>query len=236
MEATQPVPSQPEQRKVIVVAIPGQHIHQRTVMSLFGATSFLTQHGFDVVLSSGYDPNIYFARGKCLGGMVNPMQGIDQPLFGGKLAYDYIMWIDSDIVFNGEQILRLISWNYPIVSGAYILQPDNYAIVEKMDDTEFHALGHYKYVSNERRKQFLMQNPGKLMPVAYTGMGFMLVGKGVFESIGYPWFVPSVKEMPGGSKEVGSEDVSFCQAIQKQGYVVWVDLEVLVGHVKTVIF
>lgn len=47
------------------------------------------------------------------------------------------------------------------------------------------------------------------MEVAYAGMGCMLVRKGVFEAMEYPWFEPKKHEI-GECVDYSMEDVSFC--------------------------
>ncbi len=75
----------------------------------------------------------------------------------------------------------------------------------------------------------------QLLEVAYTGMGFMLVKKGVFESLDYPWFWPLWKQI-AGMRDFTMEDVGFCLSAAKKGWKVQVDTQVRVGHEKTVVF
>ena len=70
---------------------------------------------------------------------------------------------------------------------------------------------------------------GALVDVAYTGMGFMLVKKGVFESLDYPWFKPIEKRI-GDMVDFTMEDVSFCLRARERGWNVLVDTGVRVGH------
>ena len=51
----------------------------------------------------------------------NVLNGIKQKPFQGKIDYDYIMWIDSDQVFNVEMFKRLLSYDVPVVSGCYLM-------------------------------------------------------------------------------------------------------------------
>ena len=49
---------------------------------------------------------VNFARCKCAGADVR--RGKKQKPFDG-LPYDYMMWIDSDIIFNNESFEKLLS-------------------------------------------------------------------------------------------------------------------------------
>ena len=66
-------------------------------------------------------------------------------------------------------------------------------------------------------------------------MGFMLVKKGVFESLAYPWFRPLEKRI-GDMTDFTMEDVSFCLRAKEKGFKVYIDPQVRLGHEKRVIF
>ena len=77
-----------------------------------------------------------------------------------------------------------------------------------------------------------------VIDVEYTGMGWMLVKKGVFEKMEYPWFRPEMTSMditdPSGNeikvKEFTTEDVFFCRKVKEMGFKVLVDTSVVVGN------
>jgi len=73
-----------------------------------------------------------------------------------------------------------------------------------------------------------------LIRVDYTGLGFMLVKKGVFESLDYPWFRPVEKQI-GDMVDFTMEDVGFCLRAREKGFEVLVDPGIKVGHEKKVI-
>ena len=63
----------------------------------------------------------------------------------------------------------------------------------------------------------------RFISVDYSGMGWMLVKKGVIESIEYPWFAPVWQDFGNGIKGFTSADVAFCRRIKEQGYDIIVD-------------
>jgi GT2 family glycosyltransferase len=65
-------------------------------------------------------------------------------------------------------------------------------------------------------------------------MGFMLVKRGVFESLEYPWFRPIEKRI-GNMVDFTTEDVSFCLRARERGWKVLADMEVKVGHEKAIV-
>jgi hypothetical protein len=66
----------------------------------------------------------------------------------------------------------------------------------------------------------------------------MLMKKGVFESLEYPWFQPTWKEYEYNGKHIREftmEDVAFCDLIQRKGYQIFIDPEIVVGHEKMMV-
>ena len=70
--------------------------------------------------------------------------------------------------------------------------------------------------------------------VDYTGFGWVLIKKGVFENLEYPWFAPKMQVFESGSvQDMCGEDVSFCLDAKEKGYDIWCDPRIRVGHEKT---
>jgi hypothetical protein len=169
----------------------------------------------------------------CLGG--DNLRGIDQKPFGGQLDYDYIMWIDSDVVFTPDHFFKLLQDDKDITSGLYMMADNtHYATVEDWDDEFFLKHGHFQFLNRE----MVQAKQGKLFTADYTGFGWVLIKKGVFESLQYPWFQPVWTEYNINGKIVRDftmEDVAFCKMIKEKGYDVWIDPSVIVGHEKMVV-
>jgi glycosyltransferase involved in cell wall biosynthesis len=168
----------------------------------------------------------------CLGGDYS--YGVKQEPFQGKLDYDYIMWIDSDILFTPENFFSLLEHDKDIVSGLYMMADNqHYAVSENWSDDKKIQNGDFDFVTREK----LAEKDG-LFKVAYSGLGWMLVKKGVFESLEYPWFRPMWTEITDGDKiikDFASEDATFCKMVAEKGFDVWVDPKVVVGHEKKMI-
>jgi hypothetical protein len=185
-------------------------------------------NGITPILSQQYNCNIYYVRTQCLG--ADARRGANQKPFNGEIDYDYIMWIDSDIVFNFRKFIRLLNYKKDICSGLYLMQNGKqFACVKKWEEEFFRKNGHFEFLSPKD-----IQNEKSLIKVNYVGMGWMLVKRGVYESINYPWFEP-IRKTFGGVTEFTMEDVAFCHKAIEQGYDIHVDPKVIVGHEKTVI-
>jgi GT2 family glycosyltransferase len=152
----------------------------------------------------------------------------------GKLDYDYMMWIDSDIIFTPQQFQRLLDHKEDIVSGLYLMDGGNaYATVKDWNEDYFQQNGNFQFMTPDKIIPF--QKNGKLFPSVYTGFGFILIKRGVFESMRYPWFKPEFVNIRG-STDFTMEDVAWCREITKLGYKVMIDPNIIVGHEKTKIY
>ena len=81
----------------------------------------------------------------------------------------------------------------------------------------------------------LDSNESHYLPVAYTGMGWMMIRKGVVEDLKYPWFwsdLQRISSSAGPLVDMNSEDVAFCRALQAAGHQIFIDTKVRVGHQK----
>jgi hypothetical protein len=109
----------------------------------------------------------------------------------------------------------------------------HFAVSENWSDDKKIQNGDFDFVTREK----LAEKDG-LFKVAYSGLGWMLVKKGVFESLEYPWFRPMWTEITDGDKiikDFASEDATFCKMVSEKGFDVWVDPKVVVGHEKKMI-
>jgi hypothetical protein len=168
---------------------------------------------------------VSYARCLCLGADVR--RGVHQKPFDGKIDYDYIMWIDSDQIFSFEQIQKLISYDKDIVSGIYKTENgQNFACVKDWDQEFYKKHGSFYFLQQED-----CVNHRGLMEVDYNGMGFMLIKKGVFEKVPYPWFC-QLKKQIGDLEDYCSEDVAFCHLAKEAGFKIFIDPKMVVGHEK----
>jgi hypothetical protein len=72
----------------------------------------------------------------------------------------------------------------------------------------------------------------EVYPIDWAGMGWMLIQKGVMESIKYPWFGPRFVRVTATLTDTWSEDLSFALAAKEAGYDIWLDPLIRLGHEK----
>jgi hypothetical protein len=136
--------------------------------------------------------------------------------FEGKIDYSHIMWIDSDVIFKPEDVVKLLSHDLDIVSGLCKISPNTYSL------TVEGARGFVK------EKDIVSEN---LIEAKSVGAAFLLVKRGVFERIERPWFQTTIIEENGEIGFVG-EDMYFCWKARKAGFKIFVDPTVKVNHLK----
>jgi hypothetical protein len=169
-----------------------------------------------------YISNVYISRNVCLLG--RPELGINQKPFQGKIDYDYLMWIDSDSewkIRDFKNLLDLMEANrhIHILSGVYM--HGNGETLVTIDE------GGDLVVPSE------LENMSELVKMPYTGMGFMMVRRGVFEYIRYPWFIPILpKDEQGNIIDIMGDDIAFCERAKEVGFDTWIATRIRIGHEK----
>ncbi len=203
---------------------------------------YCMQNGIDFTVSRKESCNIYYVRNMCLGADLS--RGENQKPFDGKIDYTHLMWIDSDILFNPQQFQKLINDDKDIVSGLYLMENNcQFATVKDWDEEYFKQNKSFKFLTPEDIATLLRpetsgyegQAQNNLLEVAYTGFGFMLIKKGVFESMTYPWFKPIEKKI-GDMVDFTMEDVAFCLRAKENGFKIHIAPAIKVGHEKKVVF
>ena len=213
----------------VVFCLPGNRFSDKFLKSWTILFSWCSQNNIIPTFSNAYDSNVYYARQRVLGPSVS--RGKHQKPFNGELDYDYMMWIDSDIVFSVSHFIELLNMNKDIASGIYKMDNGTqYATVENWDKNYYVKNNHFEFLTDS-----ILKNKPDIFPVEYTGFGWMLVKKGVFEAMEYPWFRPLWEDYGNDMVEFCSEDVGFCQTAIKKGFKIYVNKKVRVGHEKSCI-
>ena len=238
----------------VVFCLPGNSFSGKFLECWTNLYSYCLSINIQPILSRCESSNVYYVRNMCLGADV--LRGKDQKPFNGQIDYDYIMWIDSDVLFTPQNFLRLLNHQIDIVSGIYLMDDGkHFATCKEWDEEYFNKHGYFQFLTindvaltsyplpkgEEEQGKMKPENErdsfiGKeeLIEVSYTGMGFMLIKKGVFELLEYPWFKPIEKKI-GNMIDFASEDVSFCIRAKEKRFEILIDPTVIVGHEKKVI-
>jgi len=212
----------------LILCIPGNNFSGVFLDSLLVFYNWCHANKITVLLSRRESCNIYYVRNMCLGG--NSTSGENQKPFQGKIDYDYILWIDSDIIFSINDFIKLYNLQKDIASGLYLMHNgQQYATVKDWNEEYFNKNSCFEFLTPQH-----LVHKNEAFKVDYTGFGFILIKKGVFEKLKYPWFRPLWKQF-GNVTEFTMEDVSFCHLVKEQNIDVWVHPEVIVKHEKKVL-
>ena len=221
--------------KKIVFCLPGRGVSYTYLKNFVQLCFDIVQNGMSIQISQDYSSMVNFARCKCLG--ANVLRGPNQIPWDGKLEYDYQIWIDSDIVFNTQQFWQLLDLadngeeEKEIVAGWYATEDgQTTSVAHWLEEDDFRKNGgvmnHETVESISKRK--------KPFTVDYTGFGWVAIKNGVFEKLPYPWFAPKMQVFESGAvQDMCGEDVSFCLDALEEGYEIWCDPRIRVGHEKT---
>ena len=125
----------------------------------------------------------------------------------------HLLWIDSDMRFPADTLIRLLEHNTPVVAVNYPRR-------------RFPQL---PTASTGQGFVFCPKGAEGLEEVESVGMGVMLTEMGIFSKIPAPWF--SLGYSPKRDEFVG-EDVTFCGLVREHGMRVMLDcgLSQEIGH------
>lgn len=131
--------------KKVIVALPGREYSGTFLINWSQTLVTLIQKGYTVKIVNEYSSFVSFSRMKTLG--LDVMRGSEQKPFGGSYDYDVWLTIDSDIVFNPEQVIELIedTDKYPVISGLYRMADlKHFAAVKDWDIEYFKTHGSFE--------------------------------------------------------------------------------------------
>jgi hypothetical protein len=141
------------------------------------------------------------------------------------------LFIDTDLIFSGEQIARMLAHDVPIVGGFYPKKQD----------------GALAWVCNAKL-DFPAPDARGLQSLRYIGTGFLLVKREVFTRMieAHPesaYIADGTGRAEHDLWPVGihdgrylSEDWAFCQRALDLGYDVLGDTQVILKHIGTAVF
>ena len=214
----------------VIFCLPGRTFSDNFLKSWTNLITELPRNNIKWAMSQKYHVNRYFVCNSCLGG--SSIGGKNQKPFQGKVDYDYLMWIDSDQVFEPWQFFNLLEkakeTNTSILSGLYLMQGGEvFATVKDWDKEFFKKNGYFKFLKPQD-----ILNKKEIFKVSYTGFGWLLVKKGVFESLDYPWVQPTWFDQDG-IREMTTTDCGFMHRAADKGFNTYIDPTIVVGHEKT---
>ena len=211
----------------IVFCIPGRSFSNAFLNCWTDLFAWCMHNNIQALLSNAYDSNVYYVRNRVLG--ADEKRGRNQKPFNGKVEYDYLMWIDSDMVFNVDHFKALLKMKKDISTGIYkTANNKHYATVKNWDLDFYKNNGRFEFLTDT-----LLEQEEDIFPVQYSGLGWMLIKRGVIESLEYPWFRPLWEKVNENISTFTSEDVGFCKKAIEKGYKIYANKNIVIGHEKS---
>lgn len=146
-------------------------------------------------------------------------------------GYDELMWIDSDMVFNPDEIEVLRAHDLPMVCGLYPMKSKTGGLASKL-------LGSCKTLT--------FGPEGGLTEIRYAATGFLYTKREVYTRIKdkfnlpictgddygdiVPYFYPMIA-YDGSSYSYMGEDISFCERARQCGYKIYADTTIRLAHI-----
>jgi len=137
--------------------------------------------------------------------------------------WDYVLFVDSDMVFPPDALDRLMALNADVATAVY------YARTGKHTPQIYSKI----YPRTDEAKQIcerFTEVPNGVFEVEGCGMGLCLIKREVIAEVTKEWYAP-FEPLPG----LG-EDFSFCYKARERGFKILADSTIEVGHIGEKIY
>jgi FkbM family methyltransferase len=190
--------------KKILIGIPtARYVETETMKSIY-----------DMIVPEGYETELQFFYGYQIDQIRNLIASwvVNGP-------YDYLLSIDSDIIFPKDMLIKMLNHDKDLVSGVYRQRlPDQ--VIELYD-------------LKQRNIPLGALPVNELIEIGGCGFGCVLVKKEVFVNIGYPQFE---YHSALDHRDTFSEDNDFCKKALNLGHKLFADTSIMCGHKGTHIY
>lgn len=185
----------------LLVGIPSlDYMNTEFVKCLLALLEKLRQDGvnYDVDIESG--TLVYMARERIAHKAINE-------------HYDYVLWLDSDMIFSPEILDDLMFSGKDFVTGIYHARRKGYASCI------------FKEIEINKKVERFETYPSETFEIAGCGFGCVLVSENILERVCIyhgTCFTP----LPGYG-----EDIAFCKRAQELGFHIYCEPSVVCGHI-----
>jgi FkbM family methyltransferase len=205
---TEETPKSPLAKKRILIAIPtARNIEPDTFKSIYDLT---VPEGYETTFQYFFGYNVDQVRNLIADWVVK--------------GFDYLFSVDSDISFNSDTLVKLLSHDKDVVSGLYIQRKPGQHILEIYEPTPSGGVSNMPYGKLKGRP---------LVEIAGAGFGCVLIKAEVMREIGYPQFE---YHSAIDHNNTVSEDVDFCRKAREKGFKLWADPNILCRHTGSFTF
>ena len=211
-----------------IIVVPGIQFNLNFLYSWTDMINYLNKNNYTYKFAISYSPILPHVRNHLVGNSPDDLNNnkTSSVPFMGKIKYKKVIFIDSDIYWTVSDFEKLIKTDKDIFSGIYSMS--NYTHISVATDQDKNGLVMMTFDNlNQYTKEFEILN---------CGLGFMSCSYGVLEKIKYPWFVtliPGDKDNDGNIRySITGEDTFFCKRARDEGFKIFADPSIKVGHIK----
>ena len=177
----------------VMIAVPCQdEVKAMFALDLALMLAYTTYYRPEMTVRVSFLKGTYIDRARAR--LVNEAAAIDAT---------HILWLDSDMRFPKETLIRLLGHNKPVVGCNYPTR------TPPILPTATHGVGDYQFTERP-----------DVYEVRHAGMGVMLVSMAVFREIGKPYFVVGYDRV---HDDYAGEDTFFCERARQKGFAIWMD-------------
>lgn len=126
-----------------------------------------------------------------------------------NVGAEYMLWLDSDMVFPASTALRLLAHKEDVVAANYVRR-------------QLPAKGVAYETIGDWQNPLPFEPQDELVEVEGVGMGCMLVKTSILDDIAQPWF--EFGWTPESNDWLG-EDMIFCQKMAQAGHTIKIDTQ-----------
>lgn len=125
-----------------------------------------------------------------------------------EVKSEWVLWLDSDMMFPSTTLLRLLSHNQDIVACNYMKRSHPFKSVTFMD-------------TNDWESWVPIQSEDELLTAEATGMGCLLMRTSVFQKLNKPYFEYSYEQK---TKDWIGEDFTLFKKLNGIGHQLKIDM------------
>ena len=207
-----------------IFCLPGESYSKEFLHSWTQSVIELMKRSEEFIFVNYYTPTVSYTRNQLIRCYPGEITNYENSLpFDNKIEAKKIIFIDDDMVWNPEDLIKIMKSEKDIISG--------FAKIGSFHEGDNHKLNAIINKQNLTTKE--IKNKKELIELDAVGFAFIAINFEVFKKIKYPWF-QSFDFFDEENKKIGfiGEDVSFCNKAVDAGYKIYGDPTIKIGHQK----
>ena len=160
----------------------------------------------------------------------NVHMGREKVVMMRRHDHTHILFVDDDVTFPEDGLLRLLKHGLPVVGGVYTKNREpfipNVMLRVPGSEWDFDQIATWDALEKARNHEV-----SQVMLCDAIATGFLLIDIRVFEHIEQPWFWYRYCDSSASIYDYWSSDTDFCIKVRDAGYGVYADAGLECGHI-----